>query len=100
MPTTEVLRKSNNCILYSTLHTNCNLENAVMSQNYMKKRKNSQRHDLNKKHGTRAQMQVIHIYQNVLQGAGEMAQLLGARPTPLEVLSSIPSNHMLAHNNL
>ena len=31
------------------------------------------------------------------RGAGEMAQWLSALP---EVLSSIPSNHMVAHNHL
>jgi hypothetical protein len=33
-------------------------------------------------------------------GAGEMAQGLRALTTLLEVLSSIPSNHMVAHNHL
>ena len=32
--------------------------------------------------------------------AGEMAQQLRALATFLEVLSSIPSNHMMAHNHL
>jgi hypothetical protein len=32
--------------------------------------------------------------------AGEMAQLLRALTAVPEVLSSIPSNHMLAHNHL
>ena len=33
-------------------------------------------------------------------GAGEMAQQLRALTTLPEVLSSIPSNHMVAHNHL
>ena len=33
-------------------------------------------------------------------GAGEMAQWLRALTVLPEVLSSIPSNHMVAHNNL
>jgi hypothetical protein len=33
-------------------------------------------------------------------GAGEMAQLLRALTALPEVLSSIPSNHMVAHNHL
>jgi hypothetical protein len=33
-------------------------------------------------------------------GAGEMAQWLRALTALPEVLSSIPSNHMVAHNNL
>ena len=34
------------------------------------------------------------------KGAGEMAQWLRALSTLPEVLSSIPSNHMVAHNHL
>jgi hypothetical protein len=34
------------------------------------------------------------------QGAGEMAQWLRALTALPEVLSSIPSNHMVAHNHL
>jgi hypothetical protein len=34
------------------------------------------------------------------QGAGEMAQRLRALIALLKVLSSIPSNHMVAHNHL
>jgi hypothetical protein len=34
------------------------------------------------------------------QRAGEMAQWLRALTTLSEVLSSIPSNHMVAHNHL
>ena len=33
-------------------------------------------------------------------GAGEMAQWLGALTAFPEVLSSLPSNHMVAHNHL
>jgi hypothetical protein len=33
-------------------------------------------------------------------GAGEMAQWLRTLTTMLEVLSSTPSNHMVAHNHL
>jgi hypothetical protein len=33
-------------------------------------------------------------------GAGEMAQRLRALTALLEVLRSIPSNHMVAHNHL
>ena len=35
-----------------------------------------------------------------LSGAGEMAQWLRALATFAEVLSSIPSTHMVAHNHL
>ena len=35
-----------------------------------------------------------------LLGAGEMAQWLRALPALPKVLSSIPSNHMVAHNHL
>jgi hypothetical protein len=35
-----------------------------------------------------------------VSGAGEMAQLLGALTALPEVLSSIPSNHTVAHNHL
>lgn len=35
-----------------------------------------------------------------LNRAGEMAQSLKALAALLEVLSSIPSNHVVAHNNL
>jgi hypothetical protein len=34
------------------------------------------------------------------RGAGEMAQQLRTLIALLEVLSSIPSNHMVAHNHL
>jgi hypothetical protein len=34
------------------------------------------------------------------QGAGEMAQWFRALTALTEVLSSIPSNHMVAHNHL
>jgi hypothetical protein len=36
----------------------------------------------------------------VIRGAGEMAQRLRALTALPEVLSSIPSNHMVAHNHL
>jgi hypothetical protein len=41
----------------------------------------------------------ILIIKNVW-GAGEMAQWLRALTALPEVLSSIPSNHMVAHNHL
>ena len=34
------------------------------------------------------------------RGAGEMAQWLRALTAPPEVLSSVPSNHMVANNHL
>ncbi|KAM7340256.1 hypothetical protein ACRRTK_000871 [Alexandromys fortis] len=34
------------------------------------------------------------------EGAGEMAQRLRALPALPKVLSSVPSNHMVAHNHL
>jgi hypothetical protein len=34
------------------------------------------------------------------EGAGEMAQWVRALTALLKVLSSIPSNHMVAHNHL
>jgi hypothetical protein len=37
---------------------------------------------------------------NLIMGAGEMAQQLTALIALLEVLSSIPSNHMVAHSHL
>jgi hypothetical protein len=37
---------------------------------------------------------------NDLKGAGEMAQRLRALTTLAEVLSSIPSNYMVAHSYL
>jgi hypothetical protein len=36
----------------------------------------------------------------VMKGAGEMAQQLRALTALPEVLSSIPSNHIVAHNHL
>jgi hypothetical protein len=39
-------------------------------------------------------------FKNVSSWAGEMAQWLRALTVLLEVLSSIPSNHMVAHNHL
>jgi hypothetical protein len=38
--------------------------------------------------------------KGVIAGAGEMAQWLRGLTVLLEVLSSIPSNHMVAHNHL
>jgi len=40
------------------------------------------------------------IAKNTFKGAGEMAQRLRALTALPEVLSSIPSNHMVAHNHL
>jgi hypothetical protein len=43
---------------------------------------------------------IFYYNKNQVSGAGEMAQQLRA-PTALpEVLNSIPSNHMVAHNHL
>jgi len=42
----------------------------------------------------------IRPYQVALWGAGEMAQQLRALTALPEVLSSNPSNHMVAHNHL
>ena len=38
--------------------------------------------------------------KNLILGAGEMAQWLRALTALPEFLSSIPSNHMVAHNHL
>ena len=38
--------------------------------------------------------------ENIKGGAGEMAQRLRALTALPEVLSSIPSNHMVAHNHM
>ena len=38
--------------------------------------------------------------KKIINGAGEMAQRLRALPALPNVLSSIPSNHMVAHNHL
>jgi hypothetical protein len=40
------------------------------------------------------------IFKKGREGAGEMAQWLRAPTALSEVLSSIPSNHMVAHNHL
>jgi hypothetical protein len=48
-------------------------------------------------------MQILYLEITMLkvkQGAGEMAQWLRALSAPPEVLSSIPSNHLVAHNHL
>jgi len=42
----------------------------------------------------------IHIIKKEDAGAGEMAQWLRALTALPEVLSSVPSNHMVAHNHL
>jgi hypothetical protein len=43
--------------------------------------------------------EALHIFKKNSQ-AGEMAQWLGALTALPEVLSSIPSNHVVAHNHL
>jgi hypothetical protein len=45
-------------------------------------------------------MEYYSAVKNVKFGAGEMAQWLRALTALPEVLSSIPSNHMVAHNHL
>jgi hypothetical protein len=40
------------------------------------------------------------MFKNKATGAGEMDQWLRALTALPEVLSSIPSNHMVAHNHL
>ena len=40
------------------------------------------------------------LFKNYEIRAGEMAQQLRALAAPPKVLSSIPSNHMVAHNHL
>jgi hypothetical protein len=40
------------------------------------------------------------MFESDIYGVGEMTQWLRALTTLLEVLSSIPSNHMVAHNNI
>jgi hypothetical protein len=42
----------------------------------------------------------IVLQSKLRRGAGEMAQQLRALTALPEVLSSIPSNHMVAHNHL
>jgi hypothetical protein len=41
-----------------------------------------------------------YAYKTISKGAGEMAQQLKALTSLSEVLSTIPSNHMVAHNHL
>ncbi|CAO2608824.1 hypothetical protein LEMLEM_LOCUS13962, partial [Lemmus lemmus] len=41
----------------------------------------------------------LHKGLKSISGAGEMAQRLRALPALPKVLSSIPSNHMVAHNH-
>jgi hypothetical protein len=43
---------------------------------------------------------VYSVLLKISLGAGEMAQWLRALTALLEVLSSNPSNHMVAHNHL
>ena len=45
---------------------------------------------------------LAHSHRNIetTQEAGEMAQRVRAQAALLKVLSSIPSNHMVAHNHL
>ncbi|CAO2582063.1 hypothetical protein LEMLEM_LOCUS2165 [Lemmus lemmus] len=43
---------------------------------------------------------VSNVHEKSTQGAGEVAQWLRALPALPKVLSSIPSNHMVAHNHL
>ena len=42
----------------------------------------------------------VIIFKMLTKGAGEMAQWLRALPALPKVLSSIPGNHMVAHNHL
>jgi hypothetical protein len=42
----------------------------------------------------------VKTIHEIIQGAVDMAQQLRAPATVPEVLSSIPSNHMVAHNHL
>ena len=42
----------------------------------------------------------VHIYKECRQGPGELSQWLRALTALSEVLSSIPSNHVVAHNHL
>ena len=46
------------------------------------------------------QWNITQLSQKINPGAGEMAQRLRALTAPPKVLSSIPSNHMVAHNYL
>jgi hypothetical protein len=39
------------------------------------------------------------LVRNISEGAGEMSQRLRALTALLKVLSSIPSNHMVAYNH-
>jgi hypothetical protein len=48
---------------------------------------------------TNKQTKAEKSVNSVSQGAGEMAQRLRALTALPEVLSSIPSNHMVAHNH-
>ena len=52
--------------------------------------------------GVTLSKQVENLYDKKFKslGAGEMAQWLRALPVLPKVLSSIPGNHMVAHNHL
>jgi hypothetical protein len=45
-------------------------------------------------------MRLLCYLKNILSGAGEMTQRLRSLSVLPEVRSSIPSNHMVAHNHL
>jgi hypothetical protein len=45
-------------------------------------------------------MYFIHLFKIKVEGAGEMAHQVRALTALLKILSSIPSNHMVAHNHL
>jgi hypothetical protein len=45
------------------------------------------------------EMKVLHLHLKANRGAGEMAQRLRAFTALLKILSSNPSNHMVAHNH-
>jgi hypothetical protein len=55
---------------------------------------------LSKKNELAIQMTSFMNFKNIVRGAGEMAQRLRALTALQEVLSSIPNNHMMAHNHL
>jgi hypothetical protein len=43
---------------------------------------------------------IMNLWREVFRGAGEMAQVVRALTALPEVLSSVPRNHMVAHNHL
>ena len=49
--------------------------------------------------GGKRKKRVKQRKKKIIRGTGEMAQWLGALTALPEVLSSIPSNHMVAHNH-